>query len=236
MATGFEYLLTKQNIQSTVEQVLVPQVELFLNRAWDRLNPLLPSGDSNQTNYSKDDILLLLLLFTAWLDGEWLDEFSAAFVSQVEAANEIERAFWEKNGYPIPDGVQDSVAEAFSSQRDWKRIADVTINRTVTGILRWDAAEGLVRRDLNELLSYWYSRSRAQNIASSETTALNSILTKEYMDRLGLRRWVWWTTPPEWSICSFCRGNHGVTFDIADPMPPDASHPHCKCVPEVLFD
>lgn len=233
MLTGFEYLLTKRHIQSATEQSLAPQVESLLLSARTRLAPLLPNYSSQQ-NYKRDDVLLLLILFSDWLQGEWLDQFSNTLLLQVEPANEIELSFWTKNGYAIPDGLQDSVSEAFQSSRDWARIADVTLNRTVNSILRWDAQENLTRRDLDALLDYWYSQNRAGNIASNETTALNSLLTKEYMQRLELRRWVWWTTPPEYTICPFCRERHGVTYDITDPMPP--LHNHCKCIPEILFE
>jgi hypothetical protein len=235
MPTGYEYLLTKRRIQSAAERSLAPQIESLLLSAKMRLAPLLPNYSSQQS-YKRDDVLLLLILFSPWLEGEWLDELSAAFTAEVDPANEMELAFWQRNGYPIPSGVADSVAETFQSERNWARIASVTLNHTVNGILQWDAAEGLTRRDLDAHLAYWYSQNRARNIASNETTALNSILTKEYMQRLGLRRWIWWTTPPEWTICKFCRDRHGVIFDITDPMPPDAAHPRCKCVPEVLFD
>ena len=44
--------------------------------------------------------------------------------------------------------------------------------------------------------------------------------------------WVWVAEP---DACDDCLEKHGTVHDWGDPMPPDDSHPNCRCFPKAIY-
>ena len=83
-------------------------------------------------------------------------------------------------------------------------------------------------QDLVDQLHPLFSTVRAQRIAITETTFLNSRVTKSRMRELGIREWTWDTRRDE-IVCRVCGERHGRKYSIDDPFPP--AHPNCRCDP-----
>lgn len=83
-------------------------------------------------------------------------------------------------------------------------------------------------QDLVDELHPTFSEVRAQRIAITEVTFLNSRVTRSRMDRLGITEWTWDTHRDE-IVCRGCRSLHGRKFHRDDAMPP--LHPNCRCSP-----
>lgn len=88
-----------------------------------------------------------------------------------------------------------------------------------------------------------FTRSRAERVARTEVTRLNSMVQERVAEQVGAKEW-WWGTRNDASVCkrdkrwmkgpdgqmyTGCRELHGRRFLIGQPMPPDSSHPHCRC-------
>lgn len=97
-------------------------------------------------------------------------------------------------------------------------------------VSEWYQAPENTLDDLVEDLRPSFSEARAQTIAITETTWLNSRVTLAEMDALGTDDWIWDTARDE-IVCRACREKHGRTFHRGDPMPPAGSHPSCRCTP-----
>lgn len=44
--------------------------------------------------------------------------------------------------------------------------------------------------------------------------------------------WIWVAEP---DACDDCLEKHGSVHDWGDPMPPDDSHPNCRCFPKAIY-
>ena len=107
-------------------------------------------------------------------------------------------------------------------------------------VVNWYSRDGSTLGELVDELSGTFDRKRAQLIAVTEVTRLNSNVQEHTARQIGVTEW-WWATRQNESVCTRpmsgpdgrkyngCRGLHGKVFKIGDPMPPDGSHPGCFC-------
>lgn len=113
-------------------------------------------------------------------------------------------------------------------------------------VVNWYSRDGSTLGELVDELSGTFDRKRAQLIAVTEVTRLNSNVQEHTARQIGVTEW-WWATRQNESVCTRpmsgpdgrkyngCRGLHGKVFKIGDPMPPDGSHPGCFCSPILVM-
>lgn len=90
-------------------------------------------------------------------------------------------------------------------------------------------------RGLPELISelqQYFSSSRASLIASTEMAYVASTIADMMMGEYGIQEWQW-DAFRDGVTCGLCFGlmeqSRLVPFRRGDPMPPDPSHPRCRC-------
>jgi uncharacterized protein with gpF-like domain len=95
-------------------------------------------------------------------------------------------------------------------------------------------------KDIVAELQPKFGLSRARMIATTEITRLNSGVQTRIAESLGITEW-WWQTRRDQSVCfrpligpdgrkwNGCKALHGQVFKIGQHMPPDGSHPGCRC-------
>lgn len=124
----------------------------------------------------------------------------------------------------LVESLQDQIGEQIDN------ITDETRRKIGRRVADWYNTPDKTLGDLVDDLSPYFGEKRAHAVATTETTWLNSEVTRDRMERLGIEEW-WWDTARDEITCRFCRENHGQVFKRGDPMPPRASHPHCRCEP-----
>lgn len=129
-----------------------------------------------------------------------------------------------------------------------ERIVGVTktIKRQVGAkVVGWYNSPGTTMQSLVDQLKPTFGEKRARLIAQTEVTRLNSEVKRLTADQIGATEW-WWSTRrdnlvcvkplkgPDGKVYKGCRELHGKTFDIGYLMPPDGSHPGCRCDPVLV--
>lgn len=168
----------------------------------------------------------------------------------VEAASatlaNTENEFWQRRGRDL-DIRPDDIARRYETNlaTEVKEISDTTRRDIAADVVEWYNTPGQTLQSLTSRVKQKVGPSRATTIAMTETTRLNSAATNETMARLGVGEW-WWQTMRDEIVCrkplvgpdgltyNGCRGLHGQRFSINQPMPPDSSHPNCRCNPQPI--
>ena len=113
-------------------------------------------------------------------------------------------------------------------------------------IVGWYNSPGSTVKDLLKELSPEFDVVRASLIGQTEVTRLNSKVQDAMAAKLGIGEW-WWDTRNDQDVCvrrmrgpdgayyKGCHELHGKRFPIGTPMPPDASHPGCRCSPILVL-
>ena len=129
-----------------------------------------------------------------------------------------------------------------------ERIVGVTktIKRQVGAkVVGWYNSPGTTMQSLVDQLKPTFGEKRARLIAQTEVTRLNSEVKRLTAEQIGATEW-WWSTRrdnlvcvkplkgPDGKVYKGCRELHGKTFDIGYLMPPDGSHPGCRCDPVLV--
>lgn len=165
-----------------------------------------------------------------WWDG-WRTDFELAFRERLAADAiellEIELRWYEQLGLDVvydPNLFLDSYN--VGAKIVW--VTDYTRQATEAIIRQWYTTdEGMA--PLVKRLSFIYGEYRARLIGITETTMLASGVTGEMMRAAGLDRWTWQTRKDD-IVCPVCRAlGAGGPYTMRDSMPPDASHPGCRC-------
>lgn len=121
-----------------------------------------------------------------------------------------------------------------------------TIKRQVGAkVVGWYNSPGTTMQSLVDQLKPTFGEKRARLIAQTEVTRLNSEVKYLTAEQIGATEW-WWSTRrdnlvcvkplrgPDGKVYKGCRELHGKTFDIGLLMPPDGSHPGCRCDPVIV--
>lgn len=215
---------------STAKRKAAGVVELAvrrqLRRGWAELKPLvsgLVKVDGGPF-FSPDDPKL-------W--GAWADEFdqevNRAMLEGAELILDVETGWWRGRGYEDVVFDPQEVIDA-NSKRVGRKITGVvdTTRDWVSGAIRqWYDTDDDMDMLVTQLQAY-FSPWRARLIGITETTSLASTVSHEVMGRVGSDRWVW-DSRDDWLVCTLCSQLHGMTFNIDDAMPPEGSHPGCRC-------
>ena len=127
------------------------------------------------------------------------------------------------------DGNQDVYSlYLIGAEQRLRRIAETTQNAAQLEIQRYNAGE-INYQELVKRLQGWFSESRAQTIAATETAYLNSAATKYDMQRQGLDRWRWVHFGGD-IPCGSCIQRIGTIYNLRDPMPPIHPNDHCRAM------
>lgn len=124
----------------------------------------------------------------------------------------------------LVDSLQDQIGEQIDN------ITDETRRKVSRRVADWYNTPDKTLGDLVDELTPYFGEKRAHAVATTETTWLNSEVTRDRMEKLDIEEW-WWDTARDEITCRECREKHGKVFKRGDPMPPRASHPHCRCEP-----
>jgi len=168
---------------------------------------------------------------------EWIDAFTTALTEALmEGADKIgsiEGAVWESRGMPRFVFDPAKVVAAYQSRtgKQIKKIGEDTRDHVLQDVTDWyntDAGLPSLLEDLGE----YFGEARAALIAATETAYITSELADEQMGQYGINKWIW-SSFNDWIRCPKCEDLDGQVFNRGDPMPPDASHPGCRC--DVIF-
>ena len=171
----------------------------------------------------------------AWQD--WMDSFVDTLVEALEdGADEVgtvESEIWTERGYPkytvTPQMVIDNYMARYG--RQITDISDDTRDAVINTVEEWyNTNEGLP--SLISSLTQHFDMTRAELIAATEMGYVSSEISYEMMIDFGINKWIW-DAFDDWITCPLCESLNGQVFNVEDKMPPDASHPRCRC--GVLF-
>lgn len=105
---------------------------------------------------------------------------------------------------------------------------EAQVNRIVADWYNTDA--GLP--DLIAQLSNIFGETRAEMIASTEMAYVASTIAVQQMNQYGITNW-YWDAFDDGVTCEVCLDlmaqSKANPFTLSDPMPPDISHPRCRC-------
>ena len=113
-------------------------------------------------------------------------------------------------------------------------------------IIGWYNTPGSTVRDLVRSLQPEFGAVRAELIGRTEVTRLDSAVQEQAAGQLGITEW-WWNTRRDQSVCERkmrgpdgasymgCMELHGKHFKIGQLMPPDGSHPGCRCSTSLIL-
>lgn len=176
----------------------------------------------------------------AW-KGALVAAIILALIAQVTGLGDIENLVWVSQGYaPLTYLPGDVVADY---QRRIGRNLDDLATDTMAAVER-EITEWYISGDpfpaLMSRLDRWFDDNRITTIAETEISNLVSQMVLQAMISYGWGEWYWdalgeipCTDTQVIQGVSYggCLELHGKTFKIGDPMPPDASHPRCHCLP-----
>lgn len=121
-----------------------------------------------------------------------------------------------------------------------------SVSRLVTS---WYNKPGSTLQEAIDALMPVFGEGRAEVIARTEITRLNSGVQEEIARAANVTEWVWstrndqtvcvhkkrWMRGPDGALYFGCRELHGRVFQIGQPMPPESSHPQCRCSPVLVI-
>lgn len=97
------------------------------------------------------------------------------------------------------------------------------------------AKPGASDADILRRVKIWMDQNRANTIAQTDTTNLQSEATRLKMKRAGLGFWVWQTLygtgQLDDRVCAECEERNGVVYAITDQMPPIHHKDRCEAMP-----
>lgn len=139
----------------------------------------------------------------------------------------------------VMDGFIDTIAD---------RVTLITVStkkKIANRLARWYKTPGDSMQDVINDLKDTFGVTRAELIAQTEITEMDSRITDNMMQVLGDDVW-WWETMrdqlvcvsrlvgPDGKIYRGCRELHGKRFQRGMNMPPKGSHPGCRCKAKIV--
>lgn len=177
-------------------------------------------------------------LFKADNEGwdQWISAFSrdllTAFSPLISETYGVESQFWLTRGKrPTPVDIQ-NIWDSYQARTN-RKIAQIGLDTetdVIATIHDWYNSDDSMP-ELIQKLGQYFDRSRAETIARTESTYLTSQVSLNMMHQFGVTKWLWdlGDESGEWP-CSICLGlAQGNPYNVGDPMPPEDSHPRCRC-------
>jgi hypothetical protein len=176
---------------------------------------------------------------------EWKKKLLLALLlglfSAVDYLADVENEIWESRGY------DNLTYDAASIVEDYQRrtglpltgIAEATLIAVERIIAGWYDSEEPFPELIHQLDRY-FNDVRIETIAATETGNIIAQMVIQQMVASGDREWYWDAMGENpchgelaikgviWKGCSELNGH---LFPLGDPMPPDAAHPNCQCLP-----
>ena len=144
-----------------------------------------------------------------------------------------EQSFFRSNGYePFRIDPQDVLAQyQMRMRRNLGDIAANTKRDVERAVVTWyNSPRGLP--DLIRDLEQYFSPSRASLIGTTEMAYVSSTVADLMMGQYGIQLWQW-DAFQDGVTCPLCfslmEQSRQTPFRRGDPMPPDPSHPRCRC-------
>lgn len=212
---NFDRQVAFRRARQKVEKDIAAAVLRVFRRGWIRLYPSLRRLRKQDTSDFWDE----------W-ESEFNDELDRVFLDSIDGLASVDKGWYEAYGYKVTYDPR-WVLHHHKTGKDITKIAEDTRQDVADKINAWWNT-GLGVDDLVKDLEPLFGETRAMLIGVTEATALSSTVTEEMMRAAGINQWQWFTMLDNW-VCDTCRPLHGQTFTLNDPMPPDASHPGCRC-------
>lgn len=182
-------------------------------------------------------------IITDW-EYEFDEDYGGAIVLAAGKLADAESKWWGGNGKDVTiDGA--TVAGNFDTstrinagagRNPAYMIAENIRDGVKAEIAAWQAKPDATPADLNRRLRVWLDEARARTISRTDTTNLQSEVTRIGMTQAGVGFWVWQTLygtgNVDDSVCDRCLPLNGRVFAIADQMPP--LHHNDRCLPVPL--
>jgi hypothetical protein len=178
-------------------------------------------------------------------DHKWRDRFIAALIAALLLAGasfvDLENLIWTSRGMPNVDVDVEAAVRAYQDRigRRISNIADDTMLDVQKAISDWYVS-GEDFSSLMKKLETIFGPKRAERIARQEINNLNSQIALEFMRKYGVEDWVWDAMGENPCMQELyisghsyagCRELNGKRFSVGAPMPPDAAHVNCECIP-----
>lgn len=145
-----------------------------------------------------------------------------------------------------PDTVLEIDSEAIARQLQSgigtmvTRVSKAIKRQVGRKIVGWYNTPGASMQTIVKQLMPTFDLTRAELIARTEITRLDSLVTEQIAQKIEATEWWWMTlrdqlvctrnlTGPDGKTYAGCRALHGKTFKVGQPMPPDGSHIGCRC-------
>lgn len=214
----------KIDAEMPVEQASLTRVELLFKA------PSPPKSDQDEWEKWKEELLIALLLglFSA------VDEFGS-----------VENRIATSRGHPELTYDPGQVIEDYQRRigKPLGNIAGVTLTAIQRIISDWYQTEDPFSTLIDRLDRY-FNDVRIDVIASTEAGNVLSQIIHQEMVSYGLMDWYWdhkgedipCTNPITIAGRSYngCKELNGKYFKLGDPMPPEAAHPNCHCLPTIV--
>lgn len=190
-----------------------------------------PTENEEEWNAWKKALLIALLL---------------GLFQATEDLAEVENLFWLSRGREelTYDAETLILAYQLRTGRPLESIALATFLAIERLIREWYVSEDTFSQLLTQLNRY-FNETRIQTIAKTEVGNLLAQMVAQQMVSYGLNNWYWDAMGEDpckndihirgiiYEGCSDLNGRH---FVLGDPMPPDAAHPNCQCLPTIRED
>lgn len=153
----------------------------------------------------------------------------------------IENAVWTSRGFEALTYHPETLVEDYQRATGHllSELADDTMRDVEIVIAGWYASSGSLP-DLLHLIDRYFNQHRVETIASTEIGNLLAQMVFHQMQSYNIKDWYWDAMGEDPCTRPLIIGNmtwdgcialHGQLFHRGDPMPPDASHPNCECLP-----
>jgi hypothetical protein len=226
--------LRRQNLRKRLQKIQVPDNIYAAGSgqavAMYRTQELMkaPSPPQSQDDWAQWKRALLLALLLGLFDG-------------VDDIGSVENEAWTSRGYdPLTfDGQQIVDDYQMRIGRNLSDLGDATAAGVNTIISDWYMGDEPFSA-LIERLDQLFNEARAQTIADTEVGNVTAQIFLQEMLSHGWSEWYWdamgenpCQSPLTIKGMTYegCLDLHGRVFKRGDPMPPDAAHPNCQCVP-----
>lgn len=167
----------------------------------------------------------------AWISA-FGDSLASAISAGVDGIAGVESEFFTSRGLGEPTGFSsDAVVDEYQERigRKITNIGEDTLSKTQDIIAEWYKTDKTLPELIESLSeSGLYGVDRAKLIAETEMGFVASQVSLDMMDEYGIDQW-FWDAILDAATCPFCGEQHGKLFNVGDAMPPDASHPGCRC-------
>jgi hypothetical protein len=209
-----------ENLNITVDMVALYKVEQLFKA------PSPPKSDKDEWDTWKKALLIALLL---------------GLFASVDDIGQVENDIWESRGYDPLTFDPQQIIEDYQMRigRNLDDIGSDTLARVQSAIADWYMGEESLPELLDDL-DRFFDEARAEAIAATEVGNMTSQIFLQEMLSNGWTEWYWdalgenpCTKPIQLlnQIYDGCLDLNGRKFKVGTPMPPDAAHPNCQCIP-----